>query len=204
MHPSTDDRRPASPILDALREATRGQHAALDAALDLTDPRLTLARYVAFLRGSASALAPLERSLRALPDWPVAMPDADARWKAPALALDLGRLDPGGAPAGEVAVPTVDSLATAFGCAYVMEGSTLGGAVLARSIEPALGLSPERGTAYLRAYGDAVGPRWRSFLGRLAGFGDTLAGPDRGALVDAARGTFDAFAGALRAAGAAR
>jgi heme oxygenase len=188
-----------SPILDALRGATRDLHARLDAELGLTGPSLSRARYVSFLRGTAAVMIPLERALGVLPAWPEALPDAASRRRAHLLALDLRALDAGDAQEGPPL--RVADLAEAFGCAYVSEGSTLGAVVLARAIEPALGLSPERGTAYLRAYGDAVGPRWRAFVGHLEAFAAGLDDAGRGALVGSAVATFGAFADAFRRAG---
>ncbi len=203
MNPRTDTPPADDSILGALREATRDQHARLDAALDLTGPSLSLARYVAFLRGTAAVLVPLERSLATLPGWEAALPDAPARRRAHLLAGDLRALDDA-TPCDEAPVPPIDSVARGFGCAYVIEGSTLGAVVLARSIEPTLGLSPARGTGYLRAYGDAVGSRWKAFLERLAAFSKELPVTERRELVATAGATFGAFEGAFRRAGAAR
>ena len=57
--------------------------------------------------------------------------------------------------------------ADALGAMYVVEGSTLGGTIIARLAERRLGLSPESGGAYFRSYGPAVGDMWRSFRARL-------------------------------------
>lgn len=200
------NRRPTSsprrePILPALRLATRDQHARLDASLGLTGPGLTLARYVSFLRGMAEVMIPLERSLGVLPSWPEALPDAASRRRSHLLALDLGALDAG--PPAEGPGLHVDTVTEAFGHSYVTEGSTLGAVVLARHVEPALSLSAERGTAYLRAYGDAVGERWRDFTARLEAFSEGLDDSGRGALVASAIATFGAFSDALRRNGAA-
>ncbi len=203
MNPRIASLPPDHDILAALRGATREQHARLDAALDLTGPSLSLARYVAFLRGSAEVLFPLERALGQLPGWVAALPDAPERRRSHLLALDLGALGDD-APRGESPVPAIATVAQGFGCAYVLEGSTLGGVVLARAIEPALGLSPTRGTAYLRAYGDAVGPRWKTFLEGLGAFAKDLSTTGRGELVAAANATFEAFEGAFRRVGATR
>ena len=53
--------------------------------------------------------------------------------------------------------------AAALGAMYVVEGSTLGGAIIARQVERALGLTTESGCAYFRSYGPAISPMWKSF-----------------------------------------
>ncbi|HEY8383990.1 MAG TPA: biliverdin-producing heme oxygenase [Microvirga sp.] len=57
----------------------------------------------------------------------------------------------------------VEMQAAVLGSLYVIEGSTLGGAVIAQAVEQRLGLSADTGCAYFRAYGRDVAARWRDF-----------------------------------------
>jgi heme oxygenase len=50
---------------------------------------------------------------------------------------------------------------------YVVEGSTLGGAVIARHVERILGLGRHNGCHYFRCYGKNVRPMWTAFGSRL-------------------------------------
>lgn len=50
-----------------------------------------------------------------------------------------------------------------LGSMYVVEGSTLGGAIIAREVENRLGLTAETGCAYFRSYGRNIAAMWRSF-----------------------------------------
>jgi heme oxygenase len=50
-----------------------------------------------------------------------------------------------------------------LGSMYVVEGSTLGGAIIARDVENRLGLDAETGCAYFRSYGRDIAAMWRSF-----------------------------------------
>ena len=50
-----------------------------------------------------------------------------------------------------------------LGSMYVVEGSTLGGAMIARDVENRLGLTAETGCAYFRSYGRNVAAMWKSF-----------------------------------------
>ncbi len=89
------------------------------------------------------------------------------RRKLDLLERDLAAL---GLRAAEIeALPRCRSLpapptpAAALGALYVVEGSTLGGALIARDVERVLGLTPETGCAYFRAYGRETAAMWRAF-----------------------------------------
>ncbi len=62
------------------------------------------------------------------------------------------------------AAPELGSAAAAMGSLYVMEGSTLGGRVILRHVEPHLGGG---GCSYFTGYGDGTAAMWRSFVARL-------------------------------------
>ncbi len=162
-------RRPAHV---ALREATAECHARLDAlfaGFDLADR----AQYGRFLTAHAAALIPLEAQFRGEP---TADPRSDMlRADLAALGLSL----PAPLPAPQLSDP-----AMRWGAAYVVEGSRLGGALLARRVAPLLP----------RAYLAAPQPpgAWRKFLEKLANAlytDDTIAAATRGAL--AAFGLFE-------------
>lgn len=189
-----------SALLDALRARTSSQHQALDAALTLTTG-LTPARYDAFLRASLAVVDVLEP---AVARWlgPFEGPDRRERLRADraALAARCGAIG-GGASEPHVEVREPSSLAEAFGCAYVLEGSTLGGVVLARAVQPALGLGDE-GTSYLRLRGERTGELWRGFVARLEDFGAHASAADHAAACELAAATFDAYRDAFARAGA--
>ena len=46
---------------------------------------------------------------------------------------------------------------------YVVEGSTLGGTIIAHEVERRLGLNAETGCAYFRSYGRETAAMWKSF-----------------------------------------
>ncbi|WP_018747252.1 biliverdin-producing heme oxygenase [Chitiniphilus shinanonensis] len=176
-----------------LRSATAGHHARVDAAFG----RFDLSRpddYRAFLVAHARALWPLECGLEAagvarlLPDWP-------ERRRRPALARDLAWL--GAAVPDEARIqplPLADE-AACWGALYTLEGSRLGGAVLARQVatQPALAGA----LAYL-GHG-AGGMLWPAFLARLEAAAPMLAWP---ALEAGACAAFELFADAARAGSA--
>jgi heme oxygenase len=54
-----------------------------------------------------------------------------------------------------------------LGSMYVVEGSTLGGAIIAREVERRLGLTAETGCSYFRSYGRDVAVMWKQFGAKL-------------------------------------
>jgi len=93
--------------------------------------------------------------------------DYDTRRKLPLLTRDL--LDLGLRPELLTRLPRCESVpaceeaAAAFGCAYVLEGATLGGRSLMPLVQTRLGLTADRGATFLASYGEAVGDMWRTF-----------------------------------------
>ncbi|HEU4551978.1 MAG TPA: biliverdin-producing heme oxygenase [Chitinophaga sp.] len=101
------------------------------------------------------------------------IPDIAERRKSTAILKDIQDL--GGAPPAylpAVPVPAIHSYPQALGAAYVLEGSTLGGMIIAGMIREQLQLSAPEGFAFFTSYGQAVQDMWRKFhmyLGALAG-----------------------------------
>jgi heme oxygenase len=163
-----------------LRAATRASHDAVDAAFgdyDLSDRRA----YRAFLRAHARALPAAEAAIGAL---------AFARTLPPRTALLMSDL----ADLGEQPPPpfqfSVSHDAARWGALYVVEGSRLGGVMLARSVGTDL---PSR---YLAA---AHGPgQWRAIREAIdaAGVGQLPAWHE--AMIAGATATFDLYAQAAR------
>jgi heme oxygenase len=51
----------------------------------------------------------------------------------------------------------------AWGALYVVEGSALGGQLIARQLSERLGITAERGGAFFAGWGERTGSRWREF-----------------------------------------
>lgn len=154
----------ASPVHSRLREATRDDHARLEARVDilarLVDPAARaelVARFWRLHSDIEAAVAPWLAEVAAL--------DFAGRRRTTQLRRDLEHhgLRPD-APAAQGVSARCRS--EALGLMYVLEGSTLGGKVIRREVEGAgrdlCGLS------FLDPYGAAAGERWRSFLAVLA------------------------------------
>ncbi|MCS4509453.1 biliverdin-producing heme oxygenase [Xylophilus ampelinus] len=195
MTPSDSVAAAADPVA-ALRAATHGIHQQLDSALPLAAPDASLPDYVRHLQAVTwwlGALAPVWTTVGVPAEWPglqgrrLARAEADLQdAHAPALAPTFHDTAAAHAlRAGAAAEP----LAYAWGLAYVVEGSQLGGAMLHRRLQARLAPHPLR---YLQ--GDAaVGARWRTFMAELRAAVRTPA--ETAAAVRGAVAGFDALVG---------
>ena len=155
-------------IFAHLRDATGEAHARLEAGLDLLRPPLERARFVRVLARFHGVHAAWEPALARRPEFGALMAE---RSRLPRLAHDLGRL---GLSPGEIAALPVCTAAAsltqsfegAWGSLYVMEGSTLGGRVIARALADAEWL-PEGGLSYFDAHGAETGRRWRDLAAMM-------------------------------------
>jgi heme oxygenase len=185
------DHRPSgaaavSSTIDGLRAATSSAHQRLDQTLGLID-RLQqpgtraalLGRYYAFHKGTENALAPF---LSAISDL-----DFAARCRSPLIALGLQDLD---LPAPADAAPgfEVGTRAEAFGAFYVLEGSSLGGRLILKSLVRRR--APLTGLGFLDPYGVRTAARWLGFLAILQR--ETADGNE--AIAQAVTGALKAFA----------
>lgn len=157
LFPGSGARAPRDPgALEALRSATGPLHARLDSGLPLARPDAGPADYVAHLEA-------IVHWLEHLAPW-LAQAGVDDRY------LQAARADLAGAAAGPglrgplVPPAPQDSPAFAWGVAYVVEGSQLGGQVLHRRLHAALAPLPLR---YLQGRGAATGAHWKYFLEQL-------------------------------------
>ena len=187
--------------LAQLRVATRHEHESVEARMPLTDPQLTLDTYTRVLAAMYPVLAGWEQ-------WALANSPADLkdlvtdRKRAHLMQLDLVGLGTrvpkelhfDGERLPKARSHNSDERRAAFlGAMYVIEGSTLGGQHIARQVEPRLGLSPERGTAYFRGYGEGTGARWTHFKSILQQVPDEHADT----VINAAKATFAMFEEAI-------
>lgn len=177
-----------------LRAATWPSHQRLEKRLDVKARFSSLQTYRAHLERLWGFCAELELRLEPLLRG-AALPDFDSRRKLPMLANDLRAL---GAEPGMLldlprcrAVPQCHEPAAALGCAYVMEGATLGGRTLLPLVRSHLGLTAEHGATFLASYGEKVTSMWQTFGSALDAW---CSNSQRQASAAAAAvGTFDAL-----------
>ena len=98
---------------------------------------------------------------------PVHIPDIMQRRKADALLHDIRELgyENRQQPVHvEVDTPVINSYASALGAAYVLEGSTLGGVIIAKMIKTQLPDIPAgKGFSFFTCYGEAAPDMWKKF-----------------------------------------
>ena len=187
MLPDTEKRSEISGVLQRLKAATRAEHDAIEVALDLMAPGLSLTDYHRRLRRYHGFYAPIEPLIAAAVDGPRWGLDMATRAKTAWLATDLtclgdsqgaGGLAPRALPLC-TALPPLETQADAFGCMYVLEGATLGGRVISRHIERVLGLDATHGARFFHGYGEQTGAMWKAFRAALLAFADGPEGEDK-------------------------
>jgi heme oxygenase len=182
------DRQACGTRREALRRATAAIHQTLEHTLVASGSFAGIAGYGRYLATIAPLYAGLEQALdaagvaRLLPDWP-------ARRKAGVIQADLACLSMKPREACPV-LPALHGAGCAFGVLYVLEGATLGGAVLARRMARH-GIGPGHGGSFLDPYGPRRAAMWRGFLAALE---TAPLGPDQDAAPSlAATATFALF-----------
>jgi len=177
-----------------VRSTTRGAHERLERELNLEQGGWTLESYAAFLRGTLAVVEQTEPHIEIAlrPYFPMSAGGGTATARLNADLLALGARE---RPTSLPRVPEVKVAAQAFGAAYVLEGSRLGGQVIAAALTRQLGIGDEH-LSYLCPSDVAIGPRWRAFVDTLDSYGRTV---DRAAW-DTVAGTANEMFGAFREA----
>jgi heme oxygenase len=163
----------------------------IENATGVMDPGLDLEGYRIYLERTFGFYLVVEQRLRQLEVWEALNLSGEEREKLPLLAEDvvlLGNLEPASIRGCNVA-PVFESTAEAVGGAYVLEGSTLGGRVISRRVQAALG--PDVPRSFLECYGASTGEKWQSFGGALSRFAASRELEDE--VIEGASETFRAF-----------
>lgn len=156
-----------------LRRITQSLHARVERHLDLEDSLQTLDEYRKLLELLWGFHSPLERLLREI-DWKknaVAIAD---RCKTTWLETDLNHIGENAAYLSSLRkcedLPRLDDVASGLGALYVVEGSTLGGQVILRTLKTRFGLSPDTGGRFFWGYGSRTSVMWQRYLAVLEEF----------------------------------
>ena len=163
-----------------LRAKTAHVHEALDASL--THAFGQVDQYIAFLRASYRVLSNLDGALNSL----IARPMAE---RCEQIATDLQQLGQS-TPTEQPAVWRPSNVAEAMGCAYVVEGSRLGGLMLSKVVQRQLDLTA---TNYLRGKGPLTKDMWKNFMRELDSWGERAAIADRQRAASGSTATFSAY-----------
>ena len=182
--------------LEQLRRETLPDHHAVEQSVPLMDEDLDVDTYV-------SCLLKLHGMVAAWEEW--AAPHAPA-WIQPLLAarrrgqllmLDLTWFGADTSGKARPTLPEMRGAASLLGAMYVMEGSTLGGQLIARHVELVLGLTAGQGNAYFRGHNERTGPLWKEFCDVLR---TKVPDSETDAVIAAAKAMFGVFGSWLRIA----
>ena len=171
-----------------IKAHTREDHAALEKKLMQRISKIQhRLEYVALLALLYSYYSSVERAIH--PFVLKRITDYSERRKASKLRDDVNALMP---QFGNFSpcnfVPKIDSYYSALGALYVMEGSTLGGAIIKRIISSRL--QSEEGFSFFTGYGDNVQAMWDQFKSYLEG---PFSRRGETEIINSARETFQTF-----------
>lgn len=164
---------------NALREATRASHHSIDhhpLLAPLVKPSLTLKHYHYVLQVMEWILVPIHaRILEKLSEF---APDQNYRFgDRPAwLKEDLASLGFAKLPVPDVFAewhgPTMTTPASLVGALYVIEGSALGGQVIARQLKNSIDVAPGQGASFFYGLGPDTMGHWGAYWQYAAGVCD--------------------------------
>ena len=178
------------PILPRLRLETRPFHDAVEANAfnqALTAGTVTAAQTAQFQARMYGFVQPYEAALRRHaadfgPGWQL-----EQRYRAHLILEDLARLGYLAEPPVCPAMPPLETRAQLLGAMYVLEGSTLGGQVIARKLAAA----DIAGRRFFAGRAERTGPLWKQFGQLLT---EAAASEDADAIVASAILTFQTLA----------
>ena len=180
-------------ILERLKQETHDLHLATEAAMPFGDPAFDKNAYIALLQRTygffktweAAALLYAEGTIAGL---------VRERSRLNTLTKDLAffhrteYMD--GMPPGYL--PPMRDQASLLGSMYVVEGSTLGGQLIARMLEVRLSLTNGSGYSFFAGAGPQTGKRWKAFGEVLTAWSSEHAS-ETDLIIAAARKTFEAY-----------
>jgi heme oxygenase len=183
-------------FLAKLKSETTECHVSLEKSLDLLRRVETKDAYRTLLARFLTIYEPLEKNLAEAVEWSRMGWEFSKRLKTPwlqddLLALELSAAQIDALPRCEQ-LPPCDSFGAVVGCLYVIEGSTLGGQMLAQQFHQMLGITPENGGRFFQGYGEATIVQWREFRTWAEAQAVADSSVEEPAIL-AARATFEAF-----------
>src|ERR1700728_115310 len=146
--------------LEQLRRETLPDHKAVEQSVPLMDEELDVDTYVYSLLKLHGIIAAWEEwAAPNAPGW--IQPLLAARRRAQLLTLDLTLFGADASAGARPALTEIRDAAGLLGAMYVMEGSTLGGQLIARHVERVLKLTAGQGSAYFRGHKEQTGKLWK-------------------------------------------
>lgn len=156
-----------STIHARLRSATQAVHLELERHLAIVRPEVSLVRYTRIIALFYGFYRPIEAGLNRLN---TLAPARTFPLRARTELLERDLLSLGLAVQAISDLPTCTDLPNLrepehfAGCLYVLEGASLGGQVIIRSLRETLGLTDRGGTAFFAGDGASTAARWKCVL----------------------------------------
>ena len=152
--------------LEQLRRETLLDHNAVEKSVPLMDEELDVDTYVSYLLKLRGIIAAWEEwAAPNAPAW--IQPLLAARRRGQLLMLDLRWFGVDTSGEARPKLPEMRDTASLLGAMYVIEGSTLGGQLIARHVELVLGLTAGQGNAYFCGHNQRTGQLWKEFCDAL-------------------------------------
>jgi heme oxygenase len=196
-------------LMDRLKSETSKAHADTEAIpfnACIMSGSMPQARYAGQLSCWHRLHVALEDALAASTNDRVQAVWQDTTPRVPLLALDLQWHPDADVPdeaqqATAAMISWIESFASSdpirlLGVLYVLEGSTLGGMILRKSIAGMYGIEEDEGLAYYSAHGKEVMPNWMLFKARMNS--SIACSEEQDRIVDTACGTFEHVGHVLR------
>lgn len=142
-----------------LKEFTESTHKEIEQKLDIKNRLKELATYTILLRKMLGFYLALESSLASFDTG-----EFHFVKRSPLIQQDLKKINADPTPLKPAELPACLNMAEATGIMYVLEGSMLGGTVIAQHLQENLGLTPESGAAFYFGKGPQTMPNWKNFL----------------------------------------
>lgn len=186
-------------VRKVLRQATHPHHIRLHnhpILVDLTQPELSLTKYRKILRAYSHFYAAVEGKISVyLTQHPCTFPYGE-RYKLPWLKEDLAffhddMAEPVQGMSQTFSLPEIETAGQFIGVLYTIEGSTLGGQAISRSLAKHHGLTSLKGARFFNGYGENTSPMWENFLCFTESISDNDV--ECGSAVKSACDTFQAF-----------
>ncbi|MFS0722992.1 biliverdin-producing heme oxygenase [Paenibacillus sp. 1P07SE] len=185
----------ASTILTRLKEETAPMHEHIEKneyAAAIMNNSLSMEKYKDYLMKFYGFIKPWEARLHEVEHPHGSALSEPSRNKTKWLEQDLTAL---GVKRQELdrlplcdALPDLTTRARALGSLYVLEGSTLGGQMIAKKLAQVLPVDPQENCRYFYSYGPHTRERWQEFRQELEEEADTAEKEEQ--MIAAARETF--------------
>jgi len=154
-------------VMAKLKAHTAQHHRQVEKLMPFFEATFSVEEYVRILGIFLGFWEPLEQRLTAIADWQTVGVDVSGRCRANRLRGDLcalGVSEPNieSLPRSQ-SLPALANVYNGLGCLYVLEGSTLGGQLIARELTRRFGIDEDSGSSFFHSYGSNVGEAWKAF-----------------------------------------